>query len=74
MLRNPAFWPPNNELGDKFIGVYPKTEFPYIETMKIGVYLDRNYDAVRKKAERLGLKKTTFTRKKNLKMEAPKCI
>lgn len=51
---------------------YLKTEFPHIETMKIAMYLNRNYDAVRKKGERLGLKKTKFLRKKILRNIAPK--
>ena len=43
---------------------YLKAEFPHIETMKIAVYLNRNYDSVRIKAQELGLKKTDFTKRK----------
>ena len=50
---------------------YLTNEFPHIETMGIAMKLNRNYDAVRKKAQRLGLKRTTFTRKKILKKNAP---
>jgi len=50
---------------------YLTNEFPHIETMGIALKLNRNYDAVRKKAQRIGLKKTTFTRKKTLRKNAP---
>lgn len=43
---------------------YLKAEYPHIETMKVAIYLDRNYDSVRIKAQELRLKKTPFAKRK----------
>ena len=50
---------------------YLKAEFPHIETMKIAVYLDRNYSSVEQMARRLELKKTTFAKRKILRRNSP---
>lgn len=52
---------------------YLRSEFPHIETMKLAVYLNRNYDSVQQKAKRLGLRKTTFFIQKRLKKNSPMC-
>lgn len=43
---------------------YLKAEFPHIETMKIAVFLNRNYNSVKNMANRLKLTKTNFTKRK----------
>ena len=53
---------------------YLKAEFPHIETMKIAVYLDRNYKSVERKAGELGIKKTAFFKRKRLKKNSPMCF
>ena len=43
---------------------YLKSEYPDAETIKIAEYQDRNYDSVRIKAQSLGLRKTSFAKRK----------
>lgn len=43
---------------------YLKAEYPNMETMTIAHFLERNYKSVCRKAECLGLKKTSFTKRK----------
>ena len=43
---------------------YLNAEYPHIETFRIAQYLGRNYKAVTRKAESLGLRKTKLTRRK----------
>ena len=51
---------------------YLRSEYPHMETFRIARFLGRNYKSVRRKAESLGLRKTSLTRRKILKKNAPK--
>ena len=43
---------------------YLKAEYPHMQTHRIARYLGRNYKAVSRKAECLGLRKTAFSKGK----------
>lgn len=50
---------------------YLRSEYQHTETFCIARYLGRNYKAVTRKAESLGLKKTSFTRRKIQRKNSP---